>query len=234
MLVQIAKIADQYLEARGKHLFSPASRKPVVLPQKDETKNQQNESTTEVCFKCNARAHKAVNYPSLVKKCFVCGKQGQLNAGCLVQPPEVKPTEEEVRACIKDDKPLLASGKKIPIISNACLEPLSGDQLKMPVVKGRVGEKTVDVLRDPGCSGIIVKKNLVSEDQFTGDFNVMLLIDNTARKVPIARISVDTPYLKGQAEAQCLPDAIYELIIGNFSGARPQMNQTQLGKKHAL
>ena len=113
-----------------------------------------------MCFKCNARGHKAVNCPSLVKKCFLCGKQGhearncrsgkqrsggqnrdglpvqrgQVSAGCLVQPPEVKPTEEEVRACIKDDKLLLASGKKIPIVSNACLEPLPGDRLKMPVV----------------------------------------------------------------------------------------------------
>ena len=42
-LVQIAKIADQYLEAHGKHLFSPASRKPVVLPQKEETRNQQSD-----------------------------------------------------------------------------------------------------------------------------------------------------------------------------------------------
>ena len=67
----------------------------------------------------------------------------------------------------------------------------------MPVVKGRVGESSVDILRDMGCSGIVVKKDLVSEDQFTGDFNVMLLIDNTARKVPIVKIDVDTPYLKG-------------------------------------
>ena len=164
-LPQIAKIADQYLEAHGKHLFSHAGRKLVVLPQKDETKNQQNDSTTVVCFKCNARGHKAVNCPSQVKKCFVCSKQGheartcrsgkqksggqnrdglsvqrrQVSARCLVQPPEVKPTEEEVRACVKVDKLLLASGKKIPIVSNVCLEPLSGDRLKMPVVKGRVG-----------------------------------------------------------------------------------------------
>ena len=172
-------------------MFSSASRKPVVLPQKDETKNQQNDSATVMCLKCNARGHKAVNCPSQVKKCFVCGKQGhearncrsgtqksrgqnkdgcpvqrgQVSAGCLVQPPEVKPTEEEIRACIKEDKLLLAIGKKIPIVSNACLEPLPGDRLKMPVVKGRVGEKTVDVLRDTGCSGIVVKKNLASEDQ---------------------------------------------------------------------
>ena len=51
----------------------------------------------------------------------------------------------------------------------------------MPVVRGRVGEKPVDVLRDTGCSGIVMKRELVSEDQFTGDFNVMLLIDNTAQ-----------------------------------------------------
>ena len=31
-LIQLAKIADQYLKAHGKHLFSPANRKPVVLP----------------------------------------------------------------------------------------------------------------------------------------------------------------------------------------------------------
>ena len=42
-LVQIAKIADQYLEAHGKHLFSPAGRKPGVLLKKEETKNQQND-----------------------------------------------------------------------------------------------------------------------------------------------------------------------------------------------
>ena len=181
-LVQIARIADQYLEAQGKHLFSSPSKKLQVRPKVDKTKNQQNDSTTVVCFMCNTRGHKAVNCPSLVKKCFLCGKQGhearncrsgkqksggqnrygypvqrgQVSAGCLVQPPEVKLTEEEVRACINDDKLLLTSGKKIPIVSNACLEPLSGDRLKMPVVKGRVGVKTVDVLRDTGCSGIVV------------------------------------------------------------------------------
>ena len=59
----------------------------------------------------------------------------------------------------------------------------------------------------------------MSEDQFTGNFNVMLLIDNTARKVPIVKIHIDTSYLKGQVEVQCLPDPIY-LVIGNVPGAR--------------
>lgn len=49
----------------------------------------------------------------------------------------------------------------------------------------------------------------------------MLLIDNTVRKVPIAWITVDTPYLSGEVDVQCLPDAIYDLIIGNVPGAQP-------------
>ena len=91
----------------------------------------------------------------------------------------------------------------------------------MPVVKGRVAGKSVNVLRDTGCSGIVVKKNLVTEDQYTGYFSFMLLIGNTVKKVPIARITVDSPYLSGEVEARCLPDAIYDLIIGKVSGVRP-------------
>ena len=55
----------------------------------------------------------------------------------------------------------------------------------------------MDVFRDTGCSGIVVK-NHVSNDQFNGDFNVMLLIDNTARKVPIARTTVDNRISRGK------------------------------------
>lgn len=40
----------------------------------------------------------------------------------------------------------------------------------MPMVKGKIGDKVVDVLRD-NCNGIAVKKELVSEGQLTGDFN---------------------------------------------------------------
>ena len=53
-------------------------------------------------------------------------QRGQVCASCLVQPPEVKPTNEEVKSCIKDDKLLLACGKKIPLISSACVELLPG------------------------------------------------------------------------------------------------------------
>ena len=64
-LAKIAKIVDQYLEAHGKYLFSPASRKQTVQPKRDEAKNMQINPTAVHCFKCNTRGHKAVNCPTI-------------------------------------------------------------------------------------------------------------------------------------------------------------------------
>ena len=164
-LAKIVKIADQYLEAHGKDLFSPVSRKLAEQPEEDKAENTQSNSIAIQRYKCNARGHKAVNCPTRIKSCFLCSKQGhearncrsngrrfggqskdgnpvqrgEVSASCLVQPSEVKPTKEEVNSCIKDDQLLLACGKKIPLLSNACVESSSGMRSKMPVVKGRIG-----------------------------------------------------------------------------------------------
>ena len=81
-LAKNAKIAEQYLEAHGKHLFSQANRKPTVQPDRDEAKNMQSNQTALHCFKCNIRGHKAVNCPTIAKKCFLCGKQGHVARNC--------------------------------------------------------------------------------------------------------------------------------------------------------
>ncbi|KAL9963057.1 hypothetical protein ACROYT_G032222 [Oculina patagonica] len=226
-LEQISQIADQYLQAHGKHVFSSGRSRPPAPPQKDDDAKKPPIHPSQ----CGRQGHEArncqvslkVNLPKAggsSKPRVPAAPRDQVSAGCLVQPPQLNATPEEVKSCIEEDQLLLACGKRIPLLSNACVEPLTGARSKMPVVKGRVGEKTVDVLRDTGCSGIVVKKELVSEEQYTGDFNCMLLIDNTVRKVPIAKITVDTPYLSGEVEAQCLPNAIYDLIVGNVPGAR--------------
>ena len=126
--------------------------------------------------------------------------RNQVSAGCIAQFSPPQATVEDIQASIEDEQLLLACDKKIPPLSSACVQPLSGARSKMPVVKGKIGDKTVDVLRDAGCSSVVVKKELVSEEQYTGDFNCMLLIYNTVRKVPIARITIDTPYLSGEVD----------------------------------
>ena len=81
-LAKISKIADQYLEAHGKHLLSPVSRKLTEQPEEEEAENTQSNSIAIQCYKCNARGHKAVNCPSRIKCCFLCGKQGHEARNC--------------------------------------------------------------------------------------------------------------------------------------------------------
>ena len=133
-------------------MFSPVSRKPVVPPEREEAKNTQSNSTALQCFKCNTRGHRAANCPTIAKRCFLCVKQGhearnsrsggrrsggqskdgnpvqrgQVSAGCLVKSPDLNATPEEVKSCIQDDWLLLACGKKVRLLSNACVEPLTG------------------------------------------------------------------------------------------------------------
>ena len=52
----------------------------------------------------------------------------------------------------------------------------------------------------------------------------MPVVKGRVGEVPIARIYVDTPYLKGHVEAQCLSDPIYDLLIGNVRDARDAQN----------
>ena len=68
----------------------------------------------------------------------------------------------------------------------------------MPVTSGTVFGNPVQVLRDTGCSTVVVKRDLVPADRLTGNMIVCVLIDGTARRTPVAMTDVDTPFLRGQ------------------------------------
>ena len=69
-----------------------------------------------------------------------------ISAGCLVQSPPVRATKEELELCIPDNRLVLACGKSVPVVSSVCFQPLAEN--RMPVVKGKVGNTSVNVLRD--------------------------------------------------------------------------------------
>ena len=102
----------------------------------------------------------------------------------------------------------------------ACGGKGSAKELNLPIVKGLVGDKTVDVLRDTGCEGVVVRRGLVDDDQLTGKCCLIVRIDNTVLLAEKARIQVKTPYLSGEVEALCIPEVICDLVVGNVPGAR--------------
>ena len=78
-----------------------------------------------------------------------------------------------------------------PIVRTAVSE-------SMPIAKGWVGDARIASLRDTGCSGVIVKQQFVKHDQYTGHDGFIQLVDNSIKKVPIARVNVDTLICQAQ------------------------------------
>ena len=90
----------------------------------------------------------------------------------------------------------LKSGEKIKVVRNgACLS--NENKNCMPLANEKVGESEVEVLRDTGCNGVIVRRELVKKKDFTGSIGYVMAIDRTLQEAPIADIKVDTLYYTG-------------------------------------
>ena len=91
---------------------------------------------------------------------------------------------------------------------------------EMSTVIGMVGKKPVEILRNTGCLGVIVSKDLVPESAYTGRSQTMVMVDYSSRVVPEVKVSIDTPYYKGDVLALCVEKPLVGLIIGTIPCAR--------------
>ena len=107
--------------------------------------------------------------------------------------------------------------------SGVCLDVDAKDKLLL--VNGKVGERCVEVLRDTGCTGVPIKRDLVNQGELTGEKGYVTTFDKTLLiKAPIAKIQVDASYYVGEVEALCVQEPVADLIIGNITGAREADN----------
>ena len=90
----------------------------------------------------------------------------------------------------------------------------------MPALSGKLGENVVTVLRNTGCSGVVVRCSLVNDSQLTGYSRDCTLADWSEVAALLAKLYVDTPFYSGKVDAWCLPNPMYDVIIGNIPGAR--------------
>ena len=132
--------------------------------------------------------------------------------------PEDRASPEELKNYAREGQVKLDNGKSIRLVDSAAV--VKQDGAAMPVTRGYVDDTEVDVLRDTGCSGVIVKRSLIPPKKLTGEECLLLLADSSVTKVPIAKIEVRTPYYTGEVEAMCMSRPVYDLIIGNVEGAR--------------
>ncbi|XP_071795587.1 uncharacterized protein [Asterias amurensis] len=229
-IATMATIAEQYLEARGGMFGNPVtSRNPN---QRSDTMTKRIEPRTVQSHVVPQGSSSNVSSYKPLVTCYICHKHGHMAKDCCSCKTKDHQEKTETVACMvvnkvslpgaccngqNIDQVTLKCGHFLPIMSAACSDKIFK---KMPVTSGRVGKHTVSVLRDSGCSGVVIRHDLVSDDQLTGEIKTCVLIDGTARQVPVALVTVSTPFFTGETEALCMTKPVYDLIIGNVTGAR--------------
>ena len=135
-------------------------------------------------------------------------------------------TDHQVNFC-KIDKSLDV-GKGLPRKDNkgTCHFPRS----RLPTAIGTVNGKEIRVLRDTGCTGVVVRRSLVSDGQMLNKQSGVTLINNYKQRCPVARINIDCPFFRGTTDALCIDDPAHDLVIGNIEGSKfPDMTHFSPG-----
>ena len=98
----------------------------------------------------------------------------------------------------------LKSGEKIKVLNGACMAEIKDN---VPVLSGKVGGKKAEVLRDTGCSEVVIRRELVDEANFTGEMRsiapasdkghryILTLVNYATRfpeAVPLKNINTET------------------------------------------
>ena len=102
---------------------------------------------------------------------------------------------------------------------------LASEQNKgMITALGRVSGRpdTIEVLRDSGCSTMVIREDLCHPREFTGETRGCVMMDGRVIEVPVVKKKVDIPYYIGEVEGVAMKAPIYDLVIGNVHGARGQ------------
>ena len=213
--------------------------------QAESSDAQQQGSSQVVCYVCNRKGHKSGDCKKLDEfrdavftgagmdrnnvKCFFCDQIGHIVRDC----PKKWRKNEKV-GCGQggeDDASDSECGAAAHVIAvededtsdeeyEKCGTCWTTSEVKMPVCQGKVGKYKVQTLRDTGTSCVVVKRKFVGDRQLTGKTRSIVQMLGTRVRLPVAKIYVDTPYWKGEVEALCAEEMLYDLIIGNVRGAR--------------
>ena len=75
---------------------------------------------------------------------------------------------------------------------------------------GKLNGQPVKVLRDTGCTGMIVDRALVPDVLvIPGSSGSLQMVDHTLIDVPLANVYLDSPYYKGHCRVMCVSSPVY-------------------------
>jgi len=244
-LENLSVLAQQYQDAHKSRIASQINRRPPMT----EPHAPSIQSTP------NPTRYQPPRPMVGMKKCSVCGRtnhaakdcyykdRGRLAAMTTKEPMAVSSVQQVSRKVSSDTKVInvnkgdkeaccnmihgsaleLKCGCVVPVIVDACHS--SQHVTNMPVTEGSVNGQKATVLRDTGCSTVVIRRSLINPEQLTGTDETCVLIDGTVRRTPVAHVIVDTPFYRGPVKAVCMRAPLYDIIIGNIEGAKDQPSE---------
>ncbi|KAL7641286.1 UNVERIFIED_CONTAM: hypothetical protein RMT77_008424 [Armadillidium vulgare] len=220
---RLSQETENYLMARDRNC-SKATTKYFIKENEHNANNTNTdlikEKWTIMCYKCGNKGHRVSECRSQSRNKFSFEKGTTIpqwrTYGNRTRPNNWReePKKEVVSLSINDK--FMRDDERLRVTSHLSTErtELANYQEVSSCVEGN------RIMLACGKAIPFVKMACVR----TGKRMKMLLIDNSIRDVPVAKIRVTTPYYEGEVEALALQDAIYELIIGNISGAKAPNN----------
>ena len=211
--------------------------KPQEASNNIKSENKCDPRGSKGCFRCGVKGHFARDCRAIQRPLgqqaggvhSVLGAAGSVHAGQASPETDANETAgccmstTDKCGCVTDGEIKLACGKAIPVVMGLRKKHpgLPVEYKSMPVVQGLINDHKVQVLRDTGCSGVIVRQKLVKPEQYTEQIQTCMLINGDIIRVPIVRVYIDTPHLTKEVDAMCRKNPIYDVVVGNVDGARP-------------
>ena len=202
---KVSELGENFQAIHGKPKFSPSTN---ALGKNDSPK----------CYACNTYGHIAkfctasttkpdrsstpstptpatTDKPtSSARKCYACHQDGHISRYCPLKQDNI-----------------------LSVSLNSNMKSVS--QSNLPVVEGKCNGKKVRILRDTGCTCVLVKKSLVKPNYFIGENAQLKLADDRIITAPKAKVNINSRYFKGTVEAACLEKLPFDVLIGNIAGA---------------
>ncbi|XP_077499788.1 uncharacterized protein LOC144110628 isoform X1 [Amblyomma americanum] len=220
-LEEFADTADQFLEAQGLRNLNKAKEETQKVLETDA--RWDTVKVARLCGKVGHRAAGCRTSSAAQKTQVVC--QGCKRRGHTLD--ECRYRTQDRAACVVDSRVELVTPPEVPQLKgeqtpleNEAVSGTPKSKAAMPLVVGQIGDHPILVLRDSGANTVLVRRSLVKDEDLTGKASAVTLVDSTVRYLPEARILVSTPYYTGQVVAKCVDQPIYNLILGNITGAR--------------
>lgn len=94
---------------------------------------------------------------------------------------------------------------------------LRTQRIGLKIENGKVNSKEASVLRDTGCTSILVAEKLINEEDLTGGVREVTLANGYVMECPEVWIEIDTNYVKGKVLAIVMNTTFADLIVGNYT-----------------